>query len=213
MNRHLFLAAVCSVFVVTATMVIGEDAAKKPATDDQTKGILTLLAGSPGERTFLGKLRAIITTTADAKEKGRLKVIYCLGCLYTGQGKNASEVRADLIQNHPDTLELKYLSSKYLGEPCTACEKTGKVTTDCIPCKGTGKCSFCGGRGKRTLEKIGGGTKTVTCPKCAKGVCYECKGSGEASAKRCPACRGAGIRPSRKKLKAVYLTLLKGEKP
>jgi uncharacterized membrane protein len=53
-----------------------------------------------------------------------------------------------------------------------------QVETPCKPCKGTGKCKKCGGRGIAEVGFLS--KKVVDCPDCAAtGKCRDCGGSGQ----------------------------------
>jgi DnaJ-class molecular chaperone len=83
-------------------------------------------------------------------------------------------------------------AKRYDEHECPFCTTKKGV---CSYCKGTKKCSFCGGKGKRTTvvpefpdKKINKSSYEETCPYChGKGVCTYCNGSGI-----CATCKGSG---------------------
>ena len=83
-------------------------------------------------------------------------------------------------------------AKRYDEHECPFCSTKKGV---CSYCKGTKKCSFCGGKGKRTAvvpdipdKKINKTSYEEICPYChGKGVCTYCNGSGI-----CATCKGSG---------------------
>jgi len=165
------------------------------------------IAAAPGDTALLKELKTYISKTTDVDQKARLAVIYCLGCLYTGQSKEAASVEAYLKKTFPTDPNMKYLSPQHLRAACQKCGGSGKMTAQCAKCRGSGKCTVCKGRGRRTVQTFSG-SKTSKCTACGgSGKCRDCNGTGK-SQRMCTACRGSGGALSRDKVKTTYLAIL-----
>lgn len=206
MNRVRLLSTVVCLCLLAA----GHPCAN--AADDGgviARKILRQLVSSPEDRDLLEMLRASLINVADQDDLGDLMVIYCLGCYYTGQDAKADSVKPIIVRKCPTSESLKYLSSRFTREACSACGSSGKRTAACSACGGGGRCSTCGGKGYRLMQGIGKMNK-ATCGTCkSKGQCGTCAGKGRET-KTCSSCGGMGQRTSRARVRSVYLSLLKG---
>jgi len=173
--------------------------------------VLQQLAMSPGDKDVLEMLRASLGKVENEDDLGDLMVIYCLGCYYTGQGTKADALKPVVVRKCPSCQNLKYLTSRFTKESCTACGASGKRKAACTECEGRGRCGRCGGKGYRMMEGIGKRNR-VNCAKCkGRGRCATCEGKGSEIGP-CRSCGGSGSRTAQAKVKAVYLALLKGER-
>lgn len=74
--------------IISLFLLIARPSIATPETDALCKQ----LAETPGDTALLTKLKAAIPAVTDVDQKAKLSVIYCLGCLYTGNNKEASAV-------------------------------------------------------------------------------------------------------------------------
>lgn len=195
------------VLLVLATSCCSVSAANE--SDD----LFSKLAKTPGDPALLARLKDTATAVTNANDKAKLFVVYCLGCLCTGQNKEASRVSAYLQANYQYQPALKYLSPQLLSETCAACQGSGYVQLTCSKCGGSGACSLCKGSGTMVILHVSRTNETVKCLPCGgTGKCRECGGKGSIQA-GCPTCGGKGSSFSIDKTRSVYLSLLKGEEP
>ena len=172
--------------------------------------ICAKLVQAPGDVALLKQLKSEVGKATDAGTKARLAVIYCLGCLYTGQSKEAATVEAYLKRDFPKDPHMQFLSSGRLRVACQECAGAGKVAAKCDRCRGSGNCTVCKGRGQRTIQTVSG-SRTTRCSACGGSrKCASCDGSADTQS-LCPACRGAGGITSRERVKAAYLASLASE--
>jgi len=74
--------------------------------------------------------------------------------------------------------------------PCAHCGGTGRVAPSCPKCKGTGRCSACGGKGM-VPSQLKGTKGNIRCVPCkGTGKCRECSGPDKQVA--CTICQGTG---------------------
>ena len=166
------------------------------------------LAEIPESRSLLVALKQEIAGTTHDDDKARLAVIYALGCFYTQQQEEARRVLSFLQDNHSTSPYLSYLSGSHSTEECETCSGAGILHVRCPRCGGTARCRACVGKGSRTVESFGWGSRTVGCTACNRtGRCKDCTGSGQ-KRRTCSACVGAGRQFSKTMLRETYVLLL-----
>jgi hypothetical protein len=172
--------------------------------------LCTKLATAPGNTNLLSQIKTQVQKTPDLDEKTRLASIYCLGCMYTGQTKEAETVQAYLKKNFPSHPNTSWLTDGSLRDTCQKCAGTGQTDLPCARCSGAGECKTCQGQGSRSIPTFND-SQNQRCPACnGTGRCKNCTGTGRTKA-TCPTCRGTGGPFSPSKVKTKYLAILKNQ--
>jgi len=167
---------------------------------------LAALRINPTSSTALAELRSVIPSVTNIQDRLPLGVIYCLGCLVTGNTTDGLEVRAQLLKAYPSDPRLSPLTTAQIFEKCVACSD-GTVQIQCPKCGGTGQCSYCNGTGNKRVQRVGG-AETIRCPQCAGGgKCGACKGGGTVAGK-CTVCKGTAQVLAAERLQNAYASVL-----
>jgi hypothetical protein len=210
--RRVFLSLFISIFAASMVTLASPESPMvsdtKPLGTNSAEVFCKLLAESPRDQALLSKLKTIIVSMKqNTDEKCRYAVIYYLGCLTSGQEKEAESVRQYLRQNFASNSYVDYISAAHIGSPCPNCDG-GFTEVPCAKCGATGTCPDCNGDGIRRRPGLNGTTIESKCFSCGGfGKCKECGGSGKVK-HTCSTCKGSGSRISEKKAERIYLSLL-----
>jgi len=180
----------------------------------ETERILAGLADHPLNPVLLRELKTAIPGEADPAARGRLGVLYVLGCLASGNTPEGLAARDALARAFPNEALLQELADDRIQIPCRACRASGTIQDPCAACGGSGKCPVCKGTRIQRLPGLGGEPREVTCMHCTAkpGACKTCQGLG-GFPKPCPACAGTGRLPSAEKASLLYRRLLRALAP
>ncbi len=183
--------------------------------------VIAALNTAPYNPPLLARLKASLATLPSREDRCAPGVIYCLGCLASGQTAEGTTTRGQILKAYAGNPAIDALADERIADPCPRCDRGG-IGGPCAECRRSdpGTCAACGGTGVRSSNL--GGTTAMTVKRIAPDpVCKACRGTGRCPAcggrgtitTRCRACAGVGAQVSRAKCQVAYLQLLRAYAP
>lgn len=177
--------------------------------------VILALSQNATDPSNLPALKQALFSITDDEAKSLYGMVYCLGSLALGATQEGMTTRTQLLRAYADNAHVtSSLSDASISDTCQKCSGRGAVKVACGTCRGNGRCTTCGGTGKRAEVKQ---FSAPNCPNCGGSgnerehdtyvsngrlkrrwretstVCKRCGGSGKlgTSTATCLTCRGA----------------------
>ena len=131
------------------------------------RAVCTLMQDNPGAAEYRNGLKNVIPSIKSKEQQNQLMAIFYLGSLHAGDGSASQSSKSWLMKNEADSKLLERITAGNLSADCSTCNGSGQRLIECSRCKGSKKCTGCGGAGMKEF----GLTKD-------RFKCQSCKGGG-----------------------------------